>query len=202
MGAVSSAGRPGRAPRLRSFLPRVLVNIVAVPVAYILIRPRLGSDAAALALVGTIPVVWTIAFFAVRRHIDPIGAFAVLSFGIALLVSALAGGSALPLELHWEFVLTGLLGLAFLVSAAVRKPLLPLLVERLHGEALPAGRRMTVPTVIIGATLLAGALVHVILALTLPVRSYLVVSRLAGWGIYGVGLAILLLRRRRTRPAS
>jgi hypothetical protein len=174
-----------------------VVNFIFAPLAYTLIRPHVGSDTTALAIAGAVPIVWTVAFLVVRRRFDPIGAFAVVGFCVALLVSVLTGGSSLPLKLHGDFLLTAAIGSAFLVSVIVRRPLLPVALRFLGRNGSLNGRSLSTVTTFIGATLLIAAIAHVILAVTLPTSTYLVVSRPVTWIIYGTGVVVLLLYRRR-----
>ncbi|MGZ6388093.1 MAG: VC0807 family protein [Ktedonobacterales bacterium] len=190
-------GSPQLAPRLWRLAPRLIVNFICAPVAYMLLRPQVNSDAIALAIAGAVPIAWTIAFLASRRRFDPIGALAVVGFGVALLVSAFTGGSPLPLKLHWEFLLTGAIGLAFLVSVALRRPLLPVVLRLLGRGSTVSSRSPNAVTTLIGATLLLAAVTHVFLALTLPTATYLLASRVVSWAIYGTGITVLFMYLRR-----
>lgn len=122
--ARSAGGARRLAPRLPAVAARLGAIIVVPVLAYLLLRPQVGSDAAALAIAGAIPAAWTLARLAWRRRVDPIGGLAVVGFGIALLLAALSGGDALLLKVR-EAPLTGAIGVVFLLSAAVRRPLLP-----------------------------------------------------------------------------
>jgi hypothetical protein len=125
------------------------------------------------------------------------------------------GGSSLPLKLH-EAVLTGTVGLACLISAALGKPLHLVLVnlfarqgktgERTRDDAKPRpSGGSAVVTLMIGTTFLVHAIVHVVLALTLPTSTFLVASRVVGWAIFGLGAALLVWYvhgRKSDRPAA
>ena len=184
-------------PRLQRLVPRLVLNFVFAPLAYTLVRPHVGGDAVALAIAGTLPTAWTIAFLVLRGRFDPIGALAVVSFGAALLISVLTGGSSFPLKLQGESLLAGVIGFVFLVSVAVQRPILPM-VLRLLGRGGPMGSRASsTVTALIGATLLIAAVTHLVLALALPTSTYLVVSRMVGLIIYGIGGATLLAYRHK-----
>ena len=45
------------------------------------------------------------------------------------------------------------------------------------------------------------ALIHVVLAVTLPTAEFVVVSRVVGWSLIGAGIAGLIVYRRRTKLA-
>jgi hypothetical protein len=119
---------------------------------------------------------------------------------IAVLVSIAFGGSVLPLKLR-RAVITGSLGLAFLGSVLVRRPLLPVVMDGL-ARAWPRTERLTrllggrtahrqalVLTAIVGVTLLADATAQVTLALTVSTAAFLAASRLARIAVFAVGLA-------------
>jgi hypothetical protein len=181
--------------RLWRLAPSLGVAIVVPVIAYWLGRPHVGGDTAALAIAGAIPAAWTAGRLAWRNRLEPVGVVGVVGFGAALLVSALSGGSALPLKLQ-DSVVTGVIGLACLASVALRRPLLAVLL-RLLRRAAPAGRPLAAITTIIGATLLVHAVAHAIVALTLPTSAYLVLSRLVGVPIYLAGAVVLLWYVRR-----
>ncbi len=65
--------------------------------AYHLVRPHTDSSALALALVGAIPVVWTLAILAVRRKLSAMGMVGVALFAIGVLISWISGGSTLAM---------------------------------------------------------------------------------------------------------
>lgn len=201
----------GRARLWRAVAGAVLNGLVPLA-AYTLIRPHAGSDATALAIAAAIPVACTAGEFAWRRRIDPIGVFAVLGYGVALIALLLSGGNPLVLKLH-EAVLTGPLGLICLASVAVGRPLHLVVLRALARrdpkwtsavERLGHGRTSAVLTAIIGTTLSIHALVALVLALLLPTGTYLAVSRPIGWCVIAAGAGVLLWYRTRlrTRPGD
>lgn len=189
----------------RRLLPSLLLNAGLPLVGYTLIRSHVDSDVTALAIAMAVPVVGTLGGFAVRRRLDPVGAVAVVAFGIALIVLALSGGNPLVLKLQ-EAVVTGPLGVVLLVSVAIGRPA-HLLIFRVLARRDPAraagldDRRRhhtaTVVTTLLGTTLVLHALVLLLLALSLPTGTYLAASRPAGLAIVAVGVAALLWYRRR-----
>jgi hypothetical protein len=196
--------------RFRRLLPSVLLNAAVPLLGYALLRPRVGSDAVALAIAGAVPVAVTVAKFAVRRKVDPIGVVALLAFGVALVVMALSGGNPLVLKLH-DAVVTGPLGVVCLVSVAVRRPLHRVVIQLLARRdprlrlALrnPATRRASmVMTALVGTVLVVHALVLLALALTEPTGTFLALSKPVGWSIIGTGIVAMLWYRNRLRTAS
>ncbi len=118
--------RPGaQGPSGRAVLTGLVslaINFVVPLVAYHLIRPHTDSSAMALALVGAIPVVWTLAVLAVRRKVSALGVVGIALFAVGVLISWVSGGSTLAMELQ-DPVIFGLFAIACLVSIAVGHPL-------------------------------------------------------------------------------
>jgi hypothetical protein len=198
-GAQQSPGQRG----LRA-LVGLVVSFVVPLLSYDLIRPHVGSSAMALALAGAIPVVYTLAILVVTRRLSPIGVVGAVTFGISVLVSWASGGSALAIELQ-DPALFGLLGIAFLVSVAIGRPLHPVIL-RLLGRGDPrytsiasrAERRTSmVITTVLGLTLLAHAGAIAVLALTQSTSTFVALQHPVGLPIFGLGLACLFFYRSR-----
>ena len=164
-----------------------------------ILSQALHSDLAALAIAEAIPVAWMLAIGLRRRRVHPLVLVWAIVLAVAVLVSIALGGSVLPLKLR-RAVITGSLGLAFLGSVLARRPLLPVVMDRLArawprterltrllgGQAAP--RRALVLTAIVGVTLLADATAQVTLALTVSTAAFLAASRLARMAVFAVGL--------------
>ncbi|KAA9150793.1 hypothetical protein FPZ12_040470 [Amycolatopsis acidicola] len=184
--------------------PGIALNAILPLVAYLLLRPHVLSDLTALALAAAIPVLVTLAEFAVRRKVDPVGAVMIVAFGAALLVAAATGGSTLVIETH-DAVITGPLGLILLGSVAVRRPLLLVVLRflaRRTGNPVRIGPRpAAVLTALIGTVAVVHAAVLLILAVCLPVATFLAIGRPIGWVVLGLGAAALLWYRARIKIA-
>jgi hypothetical protein len=189
-----AAASYARRPKLR------LTAGVLVPVAtYVILSRALHNDLAALAIAEAIPITWMIAIGLPRRRVHPLALVWVLVLAVAVLVSIASGGSVLPLKLR-RAAITGSLGLAFVGSVLVRRPLLPVAMDQLArawprterltrllgGQAAP--RRAIVLTAIVGITLLADATAQVTLALTVSTAVFLAASRLARVAVFAIGL--------------
>lgn len=170
--------------------------------AYELIRPQVNNDLLALSISAAIPAVITLGTFVFRRKLNVIGLIAVVGFAIGLAVSVLTGGNELAIKLH-EPVLTGLIGLVFLLSVAFGRPLF-LVITRLRSRNQPATptptakRRANVLSALIGATLLVHAIVVTILAVTLSTGTFLAVYRPIGLPILAIGIGIMYVYGRRS----
>ena len=174
---------------------RLAVTVVAPAVAYGLVRPTVGSDAAGLAVATAIPLTYNVVLAVWRRRIDLLGVLSAVSLALGCLVSLLVGGSSLPLKLH-EAAVTFLIGLVLLVAVLVRRP-------------IPLGRFLRVPPnhhidsalgALIGGFLMLHALLHLALAVLLSTQAYVVASRVVDWGTLGLGVLALRAYIRRLRP--
>jgi hypothetical protein len=187
---------------LRAFLPNLLVSWIVPIAAYELISPRVNNDLLALSISAAIPALITLGTFVFRRKVNVIGLIAVVGFAIGLAVSVFTGGNELAVKLH-EPVLTGLIGLVFLLSVAFGRPLF-LVITRWRSRTRPATptpttkRRANVLSALIGATLLVHAIVVTILAVTLSTGTFLAVYRPIGLPILAIGAGIMFLYGRRS----
>jgi hypothetical protein len=191
-----------------------VVNVVLPYVAYRLAQPALG-DVHALLISMLPPIVWSVAEFARSRRIDALSI--VILAGIALsLLAFLGGGSVRILQLR-ENIVSGAFGLAFLVSAAVGRPLIYELARAgmQRSSAAEAAsfaqrqsnahvrRTMMVMTIVWGAGLVVQTALACVLVFQLPIATYLLVSPILGYGAVGVlGLWTFWFARRARAAAS
>lgn len=183
-------------PKLRTFLPNLLLTWLVPLAAYELISPHVHNDLFALAISAAIPALVTIGTYLVRRRVNVIGLISVAGFAIGLAVAVFTGGNELAFKLH-EPVLTGLIGLIFLGSVAIGRPLFAL-IPRMLGRPAVDKHRAGVLSALIGATLLAHGIVITILAFTLPTSTFLALSRPIGLPILAVGVGVMFLYGRRS----
>jgi hypothetical protein len=179
----------------------LVINWLIPIVLVFILRHFLISDSTALAIAGIIPAVRTITLLFWHRRIDWIGIISVFGFIAAFLISNFLGGSALPLKLYHP-VVTGIIGLVFLTSAIIRKPLLLYLlrifkhmdnVEINNAKSLG---KITLITGIIGFVFLFDAAAHIIMALSLSTETYLVMSKVVTIVIIAALLSVRLLASR------
>lgn len=173
----------------------LIVNWLVPVVLFTVLRYFISNDTTALAIVVSIPTVRLIGLWLLKHRIDWIGVLSFLGFTMALLATLLSGGSSLPLMLYHPIV-TGTLGMAFVVSAILRKPLLltllklmkPDKLERL--EAPSFLKKITVSSALIGLLLISDAVAHIVMALTLPTGTFLVTSKFVTLGILAILVSI------------
>lgn len=187
----------------------------ALPLAiYDRVAPWRGEMAGLLAS-SVPPLVWSLGGFVRRRRVDALSVLVLAGIALSLL-AMLGGGSARFLQLR-ENLVTALVGLVFLGSAVIRRPLIFQLAraglarkspdEVAAFEAkrdIPRFRRvMTLMTLVWGFGLLASAALACALVLTLSVHDYLLVSPVVSYGSYGaLTLWTIWYRRLAQRRAA
>lgn len=168
-------------------LASLVINFVVPFGAYYLIKAHVDSSALALAISGAIPVVYTLVTLAIQRRLDPLGVVSVVTFGIGVLISWASGGSALAMELQ-DPELTGLIGLAFLGSVAIGRPLHPIILRILgrnnphYADIATRSSRgaSIVTTLVIGLALTVHAAAVAVLALTEPTGTFVALQHVVG----------------------
>jgi intracellular septation protein A len=172
------------------------VNFAAPFVVYSLTKQRLG-DVGALIASSAPPIAWSLIEFLRRRRVDAVSMLVLGGIALSLL-AFLGGGGARFLQLR-EKLVTALIGLVFLGSAAIGKPLIYYLAkarlsrqsadEAQSFEALRDNRffrrTMLVMTLVWGFGLAAEAAVAGALVFTLSIRDYLLVSPVVGYTTAG-----------------
>ncbi len=208
--AASSTRRARRTRLLHVVARRVAVATVVAGIApvvtYAFVRPRVESNAVALAVTFAVPVAWAGLAALWQRRLDLDGSLTIGAYGLALIVTVLSGGSALPLKLH-AAAETGAVGVACLVSVALRRPLLLLALRYAarrgnrrratwrRAAPGPALHTFSVITVLVGLGFLVEAASQVALALVLPTMVFVAVSLPARFAVYGGGAGLFLAFR-------
>jgi hypothetical protein len=179
-----------------NFLVEALVNFILPYVIYSYAEAPLGEVRALLASSAP-PIAWSLVEFARHRRVDALSMLVLAGIALSLL-AMLGGGGAKFLQLR-EKLVTGAIGLAFLVSALIGKPLVYELAranmrrksegEAQQFEALQVHaafrRTMTVMTLVWGLGLVADVAIGVVLVLTLSIRAYLIVNPILSYGTMG-----------------
>ena len=191
----------------------VTVNFILPFVIYSWAEHPLGEVRALLASSAP-PILWSIVEFALHRRID---ALSMLVLGGILLsvLAVLGGGSVRFLQLR-EKLVTVVIGLIFIGSVIIRRPLIYELAranmlrkskaEAAQFEALSVHadfrRTVTIMTLVVGGGLIADAGISAVLVFTLSIRDYLIVGPILGYAWLG-GLCLWVfwygrLARRRS----
>jgi hypothetical protein len=174
----------------------IIVNVALPYACYTTLHAQFG-DVRALLVAASPPVIWSLIEFVRKRRADVLSLLVLL--GIALsLVAFIESGSARFLLLR-ENLATGAIGLIFLGSAAIGKPLMYQLARATAARGSPAAsseieqlkdnvyfrRAMTRMTLVWGFGLLAAMALAIFLVFVLPIGSYLLVAPFLHWGIAG-----------------
>ena len=176
------------------------VNLVLPYVIYVAAKPRLG-DVDALLCSMLPPLAWSVIEFARKRRIDALSLFILAGIALSLL-AFVGGGSVRFLQLR-ENLVTGAFGLAFLISAAIGRPLIYELARanmRRSSEAKAASfeklndnvyvrRSMMRMTLVWGFGLIAQTAIACALVFTMSIGAYLLVSPIVGYA--GIGALAL-----------
>ena len=178
-------------------LVEALVNFILPFVIYSYAEAPLGAARALLASSAP-PILWSLIEFARHRRLDAVSVLVVSGIALSLL-AMLGGGGVRFLQLR-EKLVTGVIGLVFLGSALIGKPLIYELArasmrrksdaeaEQFEALQVHAGfrRTMMVMTLVWGLGLLADVAVSVVLVFVLSIREYLLVNPILGYGTMGV----------------
>jgi hypothetical protein len=193
-----------------------LFNFVLPFAIYSFASGRIGA-APALMAASAPPVLWSVAAFIRERRLDAISIL-VLS-GIALSLVAFAGGGGVKVLQLRENLVGGLVGLVFLGSAVIGKPLIYRLaragarrrsaegvIEALEGDA-DFRRAMMVATLAWGFGLTGACAVNCALVFAVTIQQYLliggpisyaVIGALTAWTFWYVPRALRRATSRRT----
>lgn len=179
------------------FAAEVAFNFVLPFAVYSLCSERIGSVPAMMAA-SVPPILWSIAIFIRERKLDAISI--VVLAGIVLSLLAFAGGGGVKFLQLREHLVGGVVGLTFLGSAAIGRPLIFYLAQagaRRRGalaaqavNSLKADvrfRRATLLTTLAwGVGLTALAALNAVLVFTLSIKQFLLLSGPIGYGALGL----------------
>ncbi|MFL9997537.1 hypothetical protein SAMN05444172_3016 [Burkholderia sp. GAS332] len=179
------------------FVLELAVNFLLPWLAYRLARPHM-SETGALIASAVPPMVWSLIELARFRRVDALSVMVVA--GIVLSIAAMALGGSPRMLLLRESLVSGAVGVVFLLSLPMRRPLIFFLARATvaremdggaaHFEALwrerPAlASAMRLMTLVWGVGLTGETALRAWMALTWPIERFLVVSPFIGYGIYG-----------------
>ena len=187
------------------------VNFILPYLIYEFSEPQIGQVGALLAS-SIPPILWSAIEFARNRRIDAIAVFAIA--GITLSLAAFIGTGSVQLLQMREKLVSVLIALVFLGSAAIGRPLIYELAkaglarannhtevarfERLRNDAY-FRNSMLIMTLVWGFGLMADAALSLLLVFTLTIKEYLVVNPIVGYVAMGALVVwnIWFARRRR-----
>ena len=169
------------------FLPFLIYSAAA---------PRVG-DVQALLASSVPPIFWSLVEFIRHRRLDALSLLVLAGIVLSLL-AFFGGGGAQMLQLR-EKLVTGVIGIAFLVSAAIGRPLIYELArasmtrsgsaeaERLRGlrNDRRFRRSMTIMTVVWGSGLILDVAIGAALVFSLTIKEYMIVNPIEGYAVLG-----------------
>ncbi|HEX3918941.1 MAG TPA: VC0807 family protein [Caulobacteraceae bacterium] len=186
-----------------------LVNIALPFAVFSLTRAQLG-DVHAMMAASAPPLAWSIVEFIRRRRIDALSMLALT--GIVLSLIAFAGGGGIKALQLRDGLVTGLIGLVFLTSAALGRPLIYYLCRATMMRTAPARaarlaamrnddgvrRAMLTMTLAWGVGLTGECAAAAALTWVLPLQQYLIAGPVLGYGVIAAltGWTIWFGRRR------
>ncbi|MBN9511700.1 MAG: hypothetical protein J0I21_21645 [Alphaproteobacteria bacterium] len=175
----------------------LLVNVLLPFLIFALTRSRLG-DVHALIASSAPPLVWSVVELTRQRRVDALSLLVLT--GIALSLLAFIGGGGVHFLQLRERLVTGLIGLIFLGSVAINRPLIYYLARASITRASPekAGhfvairdtpifrRTMLTMTLAWGVGLVVECAVAVTLTEVLTVSEFMLVGYVIGYGSTGL----------------
>jgi hypothetical protein len=191
-----------------------LVNFIGPFVIYTLAQPALG-DVLALIASSAPPIAWSLIGFIRVGRVDALSL--IVLTGIALSLLAFVGGGGVRFLQLRERLVTGLIGMIFLGSAATGWPLMYYLaraatMRRSASEAqtlealrddIHFRRTMLVMTLVWGFGLVADAAVTSVRVFALSIRQFMVVNGVVGYAaLAALGLWTAWYGRRRKRDGE
>ena len=190
----------------------ILINFAAPYVIYSYFKPKLG-DVHALMASSAPPIAWSVIEFVRRRRVDALSVLVLAGIALSML-AYLGGGGVRFLQLR-ERLVTGAIGLVFLGSAAIGRPLIYYLARATmlrRNQAAEAEefeglrdnpffkRTMRVMTLVWGAGLVTECAVATTLVFALTIKQFLLVSPVVGYTVGGaLALWTFLYARRPQR---
>ena len=188
----------------------IIVNVGLPFLAYQIVAPRAGNTAGLLASSAP-PTIWALLEFARRRRVDALSMLVLCGIVLSLL-ALLGGGSARLLQVR-EHMVTALIGIVFLGSAAAGRPLIYQLARAGLARRTPQDlaafearrdkaefrRMMTIMTLVWGSGLLGSAMLASVLVFVVSARTNLIIGPVIGYGTLGALSLWTAQYRRRMR---
>jgi hypothetical protein len=197
-----------------AFVLELAVNLLLPWLAYKIALPRWGETGGLIAS-AVPPVIWSLVELARFRRVDALSL--VVLIGIVLSIGAMALGGSPRMLLLRESLVSGAVGVAFLLSLPMRRPLIFYLaratvarevagggarIDALWNERPAFAASMRLMTAVWGVGLTTETAIRSWMAWTWTVERFLVVSPFVGYGIYGALLAWTLWYRKTLRNGS
>ncbi|AEV84660.1 membrane protein [Actinoplanes sp. SE50] len=210
------ARRGGLAAALRTWVPTMVFNLVLPLITYQVLTGHGAGEVTALLASGVWPVLETVVLLAIRRTWDEFSIFTLILLLLGV-VSAL-GFNSPRLILVKESAITGLFGVALLVSLLAPRPLMFYFGRKFATDGTPESiawwngmwqfpgfrHSQRLITIVWGITMLSEALIRIALAYVLSTGTMLVVSSILPYVVFGglVFWTVTYGRRQGRRAAA
>lgn len=182
--------------RILNAIVEIGVNFVLPYAIYSAMAPQYG-DVNALLAASIPPLGWSIVEFIRHRKLDALSLLVLA--GIALSILAFFGGGGVRMLQLREKLVTGILGLVFLASALLGRPLIYQLARANVARKSPDQiqtfdslkenarfrHAMMVMTVVWGVVLILDTIMASILVFIVSIKTYLIVSPIESFGVIG-----------------
>lgn len=196
------------------FVLELVVNFLLPWLVYRYSHPQLGETGALIAS-SVPPILWSLIELVRFRRVDALSMIVV--GGIVLSIGAMALGGSPRVLLLRESLVSGAIGVAFLLSLPMRRPLIFYLArasvaremeggaarfEALMQERPGLSAALRMMTLVWGIGLTGETALRSWMALTWPIERFLVVSPFIGYGIYGALTVWTVWYRKSLRKRS
>jgi hypothetical protein len=207
---MKTTSQPKR--RQQNIRVSLALNVIVPIVVYATLRHYQFSDFTALAWSSVIPTLDTISTWIIDKQADLLGTLSVFSLALQLLANGLLSSHSVLLKADGLFT-TAPIGLAFIISALVNKPLLVSLRQtilsgvsgpqaKLLAAREPSQRKMVMLSIFIGSTLVLYAAINLTLAIILPPVTFQSVSGIVGWVAIALCVVIVIFRKKKVIQQS
>ncbi len=187
---------PNPTAQITLLIAEIACNFVLPWAIFVLSKPHIGELHAIMAS-SLPPMLWSIGGFLRNRRVDALSIMVLGGIGLSLIAYAF-GGSPKLLLLRETFI-TASIGILFLGSILINKPLIyhfgKALAARQSAEdhakfvAMKDGvifqKTMRLMTLVWGLGLVGEALLRVALIINLPTATYLIVGPIVGYAAFG-----------------
>ena len=197
-----------------AFVFELAVNFLLPWLAYRLALPHFG-ETGALIVSAVPPLLWSLVELVRFRRVDALSMMIV--GGIVLSIAAMGLGGSTRMLLLRESLVSGFIGVTFLLTLPLRRPLIFYLARATVAREMEGGAArfeslwqerpalvssMRLMTLVWGVGLSCETALRSWMALTWPIERFLAISPLIGYGVYGALTCWTLWYRKSMRSRA
>jgi len=167
----------------KQYIFSTIISIIIPLIIYFGLRTFL-TDAYALIASSAIPIVRAIYVLVKRKKADMLSIVSIIGFTVSIVIFRLANGNLFAVKIYHS-IITGTIGLVILISVAVRKPILTVLMQKRmksyteQHDNQDLLKKMSVYNIMTGLVFLLDALLHIFMASVLSTNEYVVFGKIA-----------------------